>query len=114
MGRTVGLISLVCSLAVVALLMAMNMQHNGPTSATAKQAEQEATAAVASMNFTAAATELETYHAENGTYVGASLPASFGVTLARADVGAYCLQAGVGAGVQHFSGPGGPAATGPC
>ena len=114
MGRTVGLVAMVCSLGVAALLMALNMQHSGPASPSTQQAEQEATAGVASMNFTAAATELETYHAENGTYVGASLPASFGVTLMRADAASYCLQAGIGTSVQHFSGPGGPAATGPC
>ena len=55
---------LVVSLALVGILWAMNMQHNGPTSATAKRAEAEATAAVSSMNFTAAATQLELYHAE--------------------------------------------------
>jgi hypothetical protein len=114
MGRTVGLISIVCSLGVVALLMALNMQHSGPTSPTVKRAEREASAAVASMNFTGAATELAAYSAENGTYVGAALPASFGVTLVRADAASYCLQAGIGAGVQHFAGPGGPAAAGPC
>ena len=114
MGRAVGLISLVCSLTLVAILMAMSMQHNGPTSATAQQAEQDAKAAVASMNFTAAATQLEAFHAENATYAGATLPPAFGVTLVRADAAAYCLQAGTGTTVQHFVGPGGTAAAGPC
>jgi hypothetical protein len=114
MGRAVGLISLVCSLTLVAVLMAMSMQHNGPTSATTRQAEQEANAAVASMNFTAAATQLEAFHAENATYAGATLPPAFGVTLVRADVTSYCLQAGTGTTVQHFVGPGGTAAAGPC
>src|SRR5438270_240664 len=85
MGRAFGLVSIVCSLALVAILMALNMQHNGPTSSSAKRAEKEATAAVASLNFTGAATELEAFQAENGTYVGATLPAAFGVTLARAE-----------------------------
>jgi hypothetical protein len=114
MGRAFGLISVVCSLVLVAILMAMNMQHNGPTSATAQQAEREANAAVASMNFTAAATELEAFHAENATYAGATLPPAFGVTLVRGDAASYCLQAGTGASVQHFTGPGGAAAAGPC
>jgi hypothetical protein len=114
MGRAFGLISIVCSLALVAILMAMNMQQSGPTSATAKHAEHEANAAVASMNFTAAATELEAFHAENATYAGATLPPAFGVSLVRADVASYCLQAGAGTSVQHFIGPGGPNAAGPC
>jgi len=114
MGRAFGLISLVVSLALVAILWALTMQHSGPTSATAKRAESQATAAVSSLNFTAASTQLEAYHAENATYTGATLPASFGVTLVRADAASYCLQSGVGASVQHFTGPGGPAAAGPC
>ena len=114
MGRAFGLVSLVCSLALVAILMALNMQHNGPTSSTAKRAEKEATAAVAGLNFTGAATELEAFHAENGTYAGAVLPPSFGVTLVRADAASYCVQAGAGTSMQHFVGPGGPSAAGPC
>ncbi|TML02841.1 MAG: hypothetical protein E6G36_10890 [Actinobacteria bacterium] len=114
MGRAFGLVSIVCTLALVAILMAMNMRQNGPASPTAKRAEKEAIAAVASLNFTGAATELEAFHAENDTYAGATLPPAFGVTLVRADAASYCLQAGVGAAVQHFTGPGGTPAAGPC
>jgi hypothetical protein len=114
MGRAFGLISIVVSLGLVGILWALTMQHSGPTSATAKRAESEATAAVSGLNFTAAATQLELYHAENATYAGASLPPSFGVTLVGADAASYCLQAGVGGAVQHFTGPGGTAAAGPC
>jgi hypothetical protein len=66
------------------------------------------------MNFAAAATQMETYHAENATYAGATVPPSFGVTLVRADAASYCLQAGVGGSEQHFTGPGGQPAAGPC
>ena len=114
MGRAFGLISIVVSLALVGILWATSMQHNGPTSATARRAETEATAAVSGMNFTAAATQLELYHSENATYVGATVPPSFGVTLVRADAASYCLQSGVGGSAQHFVGPGGAAAAGSC
>ena len=114
MGRAFGLISIVASLALVAILWALTMQHSGPTSATAKKAESDATAAVSSLNFTAAATQLEVYHAEKATYAGATVPPSFGVTLVRADAASYCLQTGVGGSAQHFSGPGGASAAGPC
>jgi hypothetical protein len=114
MSRTFGIVAVVCSLAIVAILMAMNARENGPTSQTAQRAEREATAAVSSLNFTRAATQLEAYRAEHGTYAGATLPPAFGVVLARADAAAYCLQAGVGGAMQHFTGPGGPTATGPC
>ena len=114
MGRAFGLISLVVSLALVAIMWALTMQHSGPTSSSAKRAEADATAAVSSLNFTAAATQLEAFHAENATYAGAALPPSFGVMLVRADAASYCLQAGVGGAVQHFAGPGGTASAGPC
>lgn len=114
MGRAFGLISIVVSLALVAILWALTMQHSGPTSATAKGAESDASAAVSSLNFTAAATQLEAYHAENATYAGVTLAPSFGVTLVRADAASYCLQSGVGGSVQHFTGPGGASAAGAC
>jgi hypothetical protein len=114
MSRSFGLVAVICSLAIVAALMALNARENGPTSQTAQRAETEGQAAVSSLNFTQAATELEAYRAEHGTYAGATLPPAFGVVLVRGDVSSYCLQAGVGGATQHFSGPGGPAATGPC
>jgi Tfp pilus assembly protein PilE len=114
MGRAFGLISMVVSLGLVAILWATSMQSNGPTSSSTKKAERDAAAAVSSLNFSAASTELEAFHAENGTYAGAAITPSFGVTLARADAASYCLQTGVGTSVQHFPGPGGTAAAGPC
>lgn len=114
MSRAFGLISIVCSLALVAVLWALSMQHSGPTSERTKQARDEATAAVSSINFTAAAPELEAYRAEHGTYAGASLSAGFGVSLVRADATSYCLQSGVAASAQHFAGPSGATAAGPC
>ena len=105
---------MVCSLAIVAVLMAVSMGHNGPTSKSTKRAEAQATAAVGSLNFTGAATELEAYKSEHATYAGAVLPPAFGATVVRADASTYCLQAGIGGTVQHFIGPGGTPAAGPC
>jgi hypothetical protein len=114
MSRTLGLVAIVCSLAIVGVLMLVSMSHNGPTAKTTKVAEAQATAAVSGLNFTGAATELEAYKSEQGTYAGAVLPPAFGVTVVRADAASYCLQAGVGGGVQHFTGPGGTPAAGSC
>ena len=100
--------------AIAAALMALNLRQNGPTSKTAQRAESEGIAAVGTLNFTQAGTELEAYRAEHATYAGAVLPPSFGVTLVRADATTYCLQAGVGGSVQHFLGPAGPSVAGPC
>jgi len=114
MSRGFGLVVVLCSLAIVAALMALNLRQNGPTSTTAQRAESQGIAAVGTINFTQAGTELEAYRAEHATFAGAVLPASFGVTLVRADATTYCLQAGVGGSVQHFAGPAGPSAAGPC
>ena len=114
MGRAFGVISICVSLALVGILWALTMSHSGPTAATTKKAESDASAAVGAINFSAAATQLEAFHAENATYVGATVPPSFGVTLMRADAASYCLQTGVGGSAQHFTGPGGAAAAGPC
>ena len=114
MGRTLGLVATVCSLAIVGVLMMLSMSHNGPTAKSTKVAEAQATVAVSGLNFTAAATELEAYKSEHATYAGATLPPAFGATVERADATSYCLQAGIGGVVQHFTGPGGTPATGPC
>ena len=114
MGRTLGLVAMVSSLAIVGVLMMLSMNKSGPTAKSTKVAEAQATAAVGGLNFTGAATELEAYKSEQATYAGAVLPPAFGVTVVRADAASYCLQAGIGASVQHFTGPGGTPAAGPC
>jgi type II secretory pathway pseudopilin PulG len=106
--------SVVVALVLVGILWALTMQHSGPTSATAESAESKASAAVSAMNFTAAANQLEAYHAQHATYADASVPRSFGVTLVRADTSSYCLQTGIGSAAQHFAGPDGTAAAGDC
>jgi len=105
---------MVCSLAIVGVLMMLSMSKNGPTAKSTKTAETQATAAVGGLNFTGAATELEAYKAERATYAGAVLPPAFGATVVRADATSYCLQAGIVGTVQHFIGPGGTPAAGPC
>ena len=114
MGRAFGLISLVCSLAIVSGLWALSAQQAGPTSERAQQAKSDAIEAVGQIGFQAAATVLEGFHATNGTFVGAPLPPAYGVTLVRADTLSYCLQADIAGSVQHINGPGGAPEAGPC
>jgi Tfp pilus assembly protein PilE len=113
-ARGFGLVSLLVALALVGALWAMNARSNGPASSNAKRIETQAQQVSAAANFIGAATQLETFRADSGTYVGASLPPSFGVQLVRADATSYCLQAGAGTAVQHYIGPGGTPAAGPC
>ena len=109
-----GIVSLLLALVLGGALWAMNASKAGPTSEPAQKAESQAQQVAATANYGAAAIQLETYHAENGTYVGATLPASFGVVLARTDAGSYCLQSGAGGTPQHVVGPGGTPAAGSC
>ncbi|HZC29189.1 MAG TPA: hypothetical protein VE269_05565 [Gaiellaceae bacterium] len=114
MTRGIGLVTLLAALALVGALWALSARSNGPASATATHAETEARRAAAGVNFSQAALQLETFHAANGTYVGATLPASFGVVVARADASSYCLQSGAGGAVEHELGPGGSVVAGGC
>jgi ADP-ribosylglycohydrolase len=109
-----GLVALLVGLALVGALWMTSAQRSGPTSRVAQRAETQAQQDASGIDFSQAALQLEAFHAQSGTYVGASLPASFGVTLARADAASYCLQTGAGASSQHLVGPGGEPTAGGC
>ena len=109
-----GVVSLLVSLVLGGLLWAMNANQSGPSSAAAQHVETEAQQVSATANFGGAAIQLQTFYAENGTYVGAVLPPSFGVTLVRTDASSYCVQMGTGTALQHEVGPGGQPAPGGC
>ena len=107
MVRGLFLLSLLVALLIGGWLL--TAQQSGPSRATATQAVDEAQQAAAGIAFQQAQAQLEQFHALNGTYAGASL-AGFGVTLARADAGSYCIQTASA----HLAGPGGTAAAGSC
>jgi hypothetical protein len=109
-----GVVSLLSALALGGMLFAMNANNSGPSSATAQRVETQAQQVAATANFGQAAIQLQTFYAENGTYVGAVLPPSYGVTLVRADATSYCVQMESGTAVQHLVGPGGQPAAGGC
>jgi hypothetical protein len=115
-ARGLGLVSMLVVLGMVGALWAMDARTNGPTSQSAQRMETAADRIAADGNFIGAATFLAVYQAQNGTYVGAVLPPSFGVQLVRVDASSYCLQTAVGTGgVMHAVGPnGGPPADGGC
>jgi Tfp pilus assembly protein PilE len=105
--RGLSLLSLLVALLVGGWLL--TAQQSSPSRPTATRAVDEAQQAAAGIAFQQAQAQLEQFHALNGTYAGASL-AGFGVTLARADAGSYCMQTATA----HLAGPGGTAAAGPC
>lgn len=107
MVRGFSLVSVLLALLVGGWLL--TAQQSSPSRATATQAIDEAQQAGDGIAFQQAQAELEQFRSLNGTYAGASL-AGFGVTLARADAGSYCIQTATA----HVAGPGGAAAAGPC
>ena len=112
--RTLGLLSLVAALAIGGWLYSQQAKETGPTSELAEQAQADASAGVAGINFQAATTELQAWYAANGTYEGVALSPGYNVLVRRADATSYCLQAGSGPTVQHVNGPGGTPQPGPC
>jgi len=112
--KSFGLVSVLASLAIVGYLFMAQSEGAGPTSQTAQQAEAGAAAAAAGAGFQAAAPVLQAHFAQAGTYAGAAVPPSHGVTLVRADGTSYCLQAGTGGTARHVVGPAGSPAPGPC
>jgi hypothetical protein len=115
MNRSIGgLPLLLVALVIGGILFALQMRSQGPTSQPVQQAETQAVQAVASTNFGAADEMMRAYYLQSGTYVGATLDASYGVTVVRADATSYCLQGGAGTTLEHELGPNGAAAPGPC
>lgn len=107
MVRGISLLSLLVALLVGGWLL--TAQHSSPSLATATQAIDEAQQAANGVAIRQAQAQLEQFRSLNGTYAGASL-AAFGVRLARADAGSYCIQTATA----HLAFPDGTAAAGPC
>jgi hypothetical protein len=107
MARVFGYLFMLSALVIGGYLTLKAAQNTGPTSPAQQQAEDAANQVSASVNLQQATPVMEAWFNERGTYAGAQaqLPPSFGVTLVRADPFSYCLQAGIGANVQHMNGP---------
>ena len=106
------MVLLVLTLAVGGYVFAQQSKQEGPASQAAQQAEAEAAAAASATSFAAALPTLQAWYADRGTYAGAALPPSFGVTLVRGDATSFCLQ--TADGQSHETGPNGAPAPGPC
>ena len=110
MLRVLGIPALLVAVVLGLYLTAKNMQSNGPTSAAGQQAITQAQSEVAATNFAQADAAMQAFYAENGTYVGVTLPVGTGVVLVTAAPTSFCLQAGD----EHEVGPNGQPAPGPC
>jgi hypothetical protein len=114
MGRGLGLVLALLSLATVGGLLAAQGKNQGPTSAVVTHAESQALATAASAVFSPVDQVLQVDDAQAGTYVGAELPVGSGVTLAVATSSSYCLEANLDGTLVHENGPGGAPAPGRC
>jgi hypothetical protein len=101
--RSLSLVSLLVTLAVIAFLWSRSAQDSGLASSAG--APDDAAQVAAAFNLQQAGPALEAWRAEHGTYAGVALPPSNGVTLVRADAASYCIQAGTGPNIQHLTGP---------
>lgn len=103
---------LVLTLAIGGYLFVRQSKTEGPISQAAQQEEAQATAAASATSFDAALPTLQAWYADHGTYAGAALPPSYGVTLVRGDAISFCLESADGQA--HETGPNGAPAAGPC
>jgi hypothetical protein len=112
MARGLSFIPLLASLAVGGWLLNGQLGQ-APSPGAVTQALGQVREAAAGLTNVQAMTQLEQFHASNGTYAGAPL-AGLGVKLVRANAGSYCMQAKVGGKAYHVAGPGGAATSGIC
>ena len=103
---------LVLTLALGGYLFAQQAKTDGSTSAVAQHAEAQASIDASASSFNAALPELQAWFTDHGSYAGATIPASFGVTVARADAASFCLETADRSA--HEVGPGGSPVAGPC
>jgi len=116
MTRGLGLLSLVVSLVVSAVLFSSQLSHGGSKSASPKENPlvQQANSVAAETVMLEAERELAAYQTEQGTFAGATLNGVSGVTLLHAEATAFCVQISSGAGVLYDAGPGGTLSSDRC
>ena len=110
MLRVIGVPAILVTLFIGAYLSMKDLQSNGPTSPSGRQAIAQAHSATAGVDFNQDVPVLQAYFDQYQTYVGATLPPGSQVTLVTADASSYCLQSGD----EHEVGPGGTPQPGPC
>jgi len=108
--RVLGLPALLLVVLVGGYVYMHDLRSNGPTAPATRQAVTQAQSAVSATNFSQAATAMQAFFVQSGTYAGATLPPGTGVVLVSAGATSYCLQAGD----EHEDGPGGQPQPGGC
>jgi hypothetical protein len=109
MTRGLGLVSIVVTLVVSAMLFSSQLSNGGARPASPKQnpVVQQANTVAADAAAMQAEHELAAYQADQGTFVGATVTGIPGVTLLHSDSTTFCLQIASGGGVLYDASPGG-------
>jgi hypothetical protein len=94
MGRGLGLVTMVISLVVSAVLLTSQWTatHSNPGRPDQSRPVQEANSAAANLVAMEAERQLAAYQAEHGTYLGATVADIPGVTMLHSEATTYCLQ----------------------
>jgi hypothetical protein len=109
MTRGLGLVSLVVSLVISAMLFSSQLTHGGSKPASPRQNRivQQASSVAAEAAAMQAERELAAYQAGHGTFVGATVTDISGVTVLHAEPTTFCLQIASSGGFLYDPGPGG-------
>jgi hypothetical protein len=107
MTRGLGLVSIVVTLVVSAMLFSSQLSNGGAKPASPNPVVQQANTVAADAAAMQAEHELAAYQADQGTFVGATVSGIPGVILLHSDSTTFCLQIASGGGVLYDPGPGG-------
>ena len=119
MGRSLGIVSMVISLVLAAILLAAQLRGTGSSGPVGGKLDQNApiqradTAAATAAAFEADR-ELQAYQIDHGSFVGAQVTDVSGVSVRRADAASYCLLVVTNGVALYEAGPGGSLSPQPC
>jgi hypothetical protein len=113
--RAFGVVSLMISLVVAAILIVMNMNGTGATKPRVRsEIVGEATSQAAALEAAEADRELTAYRIAHGSYDGAQIADISGVTVRSASGTTYCLAIAVNGGTLYKSSLAAQLQTQPC
>jgi hypothetical protein len=101
--RAFGVVSLMISLVVAAILIVMNMNETGAKPRVRREIVDEATSQAAALEATEADRELTAYRIAHGSYDGAQIADISGVTVRSASGTTFCLAIAVNGGTLYKS-----------
>jgi hypothetical protein len=119
MGRSLGLVMIVLSLVISAILLVAQLTGTGGSGPVGGKLDKNAPVERANTEAATVAAfeadrELQAYQIDHGTFVGAQVTDVSGVSVRRADTASYCLQIVTNGVALYEAGPGGSLSPQPC